>query len=131
MDILEIAGLGVLGAVLAAAIRPFRPDMALVVGAATGVLLMLAAVLKLTGVTDAFRTLMDTYGIESEFVAILLKIVGIAYAAQFGAQICADAGETAISGRVELCGRVMILAAALPAVAMALSSAAGLIGGLP
>ncbi len=131
MGILEIAGIGVLGVLLAAAIRPFRPDMAVVVGAATGVLLMLCAVMELSGMADTLRALMDEYGIQSEYVGLLLKIVGIAYAAQFGAQICSDAGETAIAGRVELCGRVMILAAAAPAAAMALSSAVELIGALP
>lgn len=131
MNIYQIIAVAVLGAALAMTIRPFRPEMALVVGICTGVLVLFYALAELTGVMDTLKTLGEQYGVESGYIGILLKIIGIAYAAQFGAQVCADAGETAIAGKVELCGRILILAAAMPATVMTLMNAVNLLNNTP
>jgi stage III sporulation protein AD len=127
MSVYQIIAVAVLGAVLALTIRPFRPEMALLVGICTGLIILFYAVAELSGLMDAITSLADQYGIERGYIGVLLKIIGIAYAAQFGAQICADAGETAIGGKVELCGRILILAAAMPATIMTLTSAVNLL----
>ena len=131
MELFRVLSIAILGAALAVLVRPMRPEMAMLIAAATGLIVLLYAVGEATGVLETLRALGEAYGVESGYVGVLLKIIGIAYAAQFGAQICADAGESAIAGKVELCGRVLILAAALPAVAATLVSAAELLKTLP
>ena len=44
----------------------------------------------------------------------ILKIIGIAYIAEFGAQITKDAGQGAIASKIELGGKVLILSMAIP-----------------
>ena len=58
---------------------------------------------------------------------MLVKIIGMAYLVQFGAEICRDAGESAIGSRVELGGRVLILSLTLPAAVAAVKAAATLL----
>lgn len=130
MELFRVISLAVLGASLAVLVRPLRPEMAVLIGASTGVIVLLYALGEVSGVLDSLRSLAAAYGVDTGYVGILLKILGIAYAAQFGAQICTDAGESAIAGKVELCGRVLILAAALPAAVTTLGSAIGLLNGL-
>lgn len=130
MELMQVLGVAILGAVLAALIRPLRPEMAVVIGMVSGLIVLLYAVGRITGVLDTVKNLAASYGVDSGYVAILLKIIGIAYAAQFGAQICTDAGETAVAGKVELCGRVLILAAALPVVATTLATAVQMLKGI-
>ncbi len=48
------------------------------------------------------------------YVETILKIVGIAYIAEFGAQITKDAGQGAIASKIELAGKILILAMAIP-----------------
>lgn len=48
------------------------------------------------------------------YVETILKIVGIAYIAEFAAQITKDAGQGAISSKIELGGKILILAMAIP-----------------
>lgn len=48
------------------------------------------------------------------YVETILKIIGIAYIAEFGAQITKDAGQGAIASKIELGGKVLILAMAIP-----------------
>lgn len=47
----------------------------------------------------------------------MIKIVGIAYIAEFGSEICKDAGQSAIATKIELAGKVIIAALAFPIIA--------------
>ena len=131
MKIFQIVGVAVLGASLSLVIRPIRPELSMITGIVTGITVALLSVAELSGVVDAIGEIARQNGVDSGYVGTLLKILGVAYAAQFGVQVCRDAGETAVAGKVELCGRVLILACALPAVAAALSTALGLLRSLP
>lgn len=129
MRIITFLVIGITGASMALLIRPIRPELALMIGAVTGLILLMGAVAELAGVIDVIRDLAARFGLEAEYISVMLKIIGIAYAAEFGTQVCKDAGEGAIAARIELCGRVLILAAALPAVLGILSAAAELLRG--
>ena len=48
------------------------------------------------------------------YVETILKIIGIAYIAEFAAQISKDAGQGAIASKIELGGKMLILAMAIP-----------------
>jgi stage III sporulation protein AD len=48
------------------------------------------------------------------YVETILKIIGIAYIAEFAAQITKDAGQGAIASKIELGGKITILAMAIP-----------------
>lgn len=48
------------------------------------------------------------------FLKTILKIIGIAYIAEFGAQIIRDAGLETIASKVELAGKILIMVMAIP-----------------
>ena len=93
----------------------------------TGVVVLLSVIGELTGVVDTLRALAEQYGVDTSYLGVLLKIIGIAYIAQFGVQLCKDAGESAAAAKVELGGRILILSAALPAAVGMLSVTAELL----
>jgi stage III sporulation protein AD len=125
--IFTIVGLAVLGVTLAVTVRSFRPELSLLIGVSTGIVVLLSVVGELTGVIDTLRTVAQQYGVDDGYLGVLLKIIGVAYLAQFGVQICRDAGESAPAAKVELAGRILILSAALPAAVAMLSAAAELL----
>ena len=127
MRIFTIVGLAGLGVTLAVTVRSFRPELSLLIGVSTGIVVLLSVVGELTGVIDTLRTVAQQYGVDDGYLGVLLKIIGVAYLAQFGVQICRDAGESAAAAKVELAGRILILSAALPAVVAMLSAAAELL----
>lgn len=48
------------------------------------------------------------------YVETILKIIGIAYIAEFASQITKDAGQGTIASKIELGGKIVILAMAVP-----------------
>ena len=61
------------------------------------------------------------------YVETILKIVGIAYIAEFGAQITKDAGQGAIASKIELAGKILILAMAIPILTVIIETIVNLI----
>lgn len=50
------------------------------------------------------------------YVETILKIIGIAYIVEFASQITKDAGQGAIASKIEMAGKIIILAMAVPIV---------------
>lgn len=61
------------------------------------------------------------------YVETILKIIGIAYIAEFGAQITRDAGQGAIASKIELGGKILIMAMAIPILTVIIETILGLI----
>ncbi|HPF53067.1 MAG TPA: stage III sporulation AC/AD family protein [Eubacteriales bacterium] len=118
------------GTIMALILKNIRPEAAFACGIVTAVILMTEALSYITGIADAVFEFAARYGVNSEYIASLARIVGITCLAQFGVDTCKDAGQTAIASQLELCGRVLIIALALPAVVTLMELGASLLGGL-
>ncbi|MGI6038482.1 MAG: stage III sporulation protein AD [Limnochordia bacterium] len=115
-EIGRIVGLGMVVTVLLAALRRKYPEIAPEVSLAfiIGIFLLLLGPLgQLLGV---FRELSQRARLGDFYLGIVLRSIGIAYLTALGAQVCRDAGETAIAVTIEIAGKVLILVIALPVV---------------
>ena len=106
--------LGLLGAFLAMLLKKENPQFALLVALMTGILLFFAIFTPLHEIFDMLRNMANTAGVSEMYFGIVLKVIGIAYLAQFGTQLCLDAGERAIASKIELAGKVLIMAVSAP-----------------
>jgi len=114
MEVLQVVGIGLVITVLAVLIRGQRPEFAVLLALGFGILVFLLILDKVGVVIGVFRDLSRKAQIEDFYLTTLLKVLGIAYVAEFGAQICRDAGEGAIASKIELAGKVLIVLLALP-----------------
>ena len=114
MDITAIAGLGILSAVLCIIVRQYKPEMALGISTACGVLILIAVVSMLSPSVEAITELTETAGLDEGYAAILLKALAVCYITQLSADCCRDAGESAIASKLELAGKAAIVVISLP-----------------
>lgn len=114
MDILQIVCIGIIAVVLSAILKAQRPEIALQVSIATGLLIFVLVIVKLSAVIEFIQTFSKKADIDPTYLTILLKIVGIAYIAEFGAEVCKDAGETSVASKIELAGKVTIVILSVP-----------------
>lgn len=114
MEILQYVGFGLVTAVLAVLIRKHRPELALLLSTAAGALLFILVLGKVGAVIDVLRDLAVRANINLLYLGVVLKIVGIAYIGDFGAQLCRDAGEGALAAKIEFAAKVLILVLAVP-----------------
>ncbi|MBE6820202.1 MAG: hypothetical protein E7516_04050 [Ruminococcaceae bacterium] len=129
MDIVKIAFLGIITALLYALVRNIKPEMApLVILGGCGVLLVTLSG-KLTEITESVGNMTELAGLDNENIKILLKALGICIVTQFAADICYDNSCSSVAAAVELSGRVGALILALPMLETVASLGIGLING--
>ncbi|PWI58793.1 stage III sporulation protein AD [Sulfoacidibacillus thermotolerans] len=116
MSILQIVLFGLVGALLITSIREMAPQIAFWITLIVSVFLFLIALQKLTGLLAPIEKLAELANVNVLFFATIVKIIGIAYIAEFGAEIARDAGVSAIAGKIELVGKLAILVLAVPIV---------------
>ena len=89
--------------------------------------MMRVLLMMLLGQTEelgvSLRELTGFGQLSSEYLSRVVRILGLACLTEAGSRICRDGGQGNIALKVELCGRVMILCAMLPAVREVLRSA--------
>jgi stage III sporulation protein AD len=116
MNIIQIAIAAVTAAILALVLKKEKPAYALVLSLGAGVLVICAVIPQLRSIMDLARDIGEMAG-ESGYVGILFKITGVAYVAQFAADMCADAGETALASKVMLAGKIIVAFYSMPVAA--------------
>ncbi len=114
MLIVKVAALCVATAMICAALRVQRPEMATALSLAAGVAVLAMLLGELNRAAEGLSVLRDRLGADADIAAVLLKGAGVAVLSELGAQLCADAGETALAGRVTLAARVAMLALCAP-----------------
>lgn len=114
MEIFQIVAIGLVAATLSVLIKNEKPEMGMYISLAAGILIFLFIVTKVQSVIEILNQLANKIHIDSIYLSIILKIVGIAYIAEFGAQICKDLGEGVMASKIELAGKVLIMVMAVP-----------------
>ncbi|MEW9669609.1 stage III sporulation protein AD [Ammoniphilus sp. 3BR4] len=114
MDIIQIVGLGLVATVLTLIVKEQKPMFAFMIALVTGIIIFLFLIGKISEVIRILERMAVQANLNMIYLETILKIIGIAYIAEFGAQITRDAGQGAIASKIELAGKVLILVMAVP-----------------
>ncbi len=114
MDIIKIVGIGLIALVIIILLKQYKPEFAIYISILTGVLILILIMDKLTGIINLIQTIVNQSYINTEFIALLIKITGIAFLAEFAVSICKDAGEAAIASKIEIGSKIIIISMAIP-----------------
>jgi len=114
VEIVQVVGLGLTATVLALIVKEQKPMFAFLLVTFTGVVIFLFLLDKLSMVIHVLEELANRSNINQVFFKTILKIIGIAYIAEFGAQIVRDAGQESIASKIELAGKILIMVMAIP-----------------
>ena len=122
--------IALIGITLTTLVRALRPEYAIPLGIVTCGLLLLLALEMGTGLLQTIHRIGTVYGVSEVYVAALLKMIGIAYLTQFGANLCRDFQQSAVAAKLELGGRICVLTCAAPAVITLLETGLSLLNGV-
>jgi stage III sporulation protein AD len=122
MEIFQIIGLGFVVTLLILIIKQQKPELAVQLSLTLTVIIFLMMLGKLSVVLELFQDLAAKADISQVYLNTILKIIGIAYVTEFGAQVCRDAGEGAVAGKIEFAGKIMIVVLAVPIIALVLQT---------
>ena len=101
-------------AMICASIRMERPELATAVSVAAGVavvLLIWQGVRQSASLSSRIQTII---GMDKALFEPVFKAAGIAVISEMGMQICSDAGEKALAGRIVLASKASMLVLCMP-----------------
>ncbi|MED5077034.1 stage III sporulation protein AD [Geobacillus stearothermophilus] len=114
MDILQIVGLGLVATFLVVLLQEQKSSLSFLLTVFVGCTIFLLLVDQISNILLTLREMAEGAHIQMVYLETMLKIIGIAYIAEFAAQISKDAGQGAIAAKIELGGKIVILALAVP-----------------
>ncbi len=114
MEIIRIVGIGLVATFLAVILRNIRPEFSLYITIVTGIVIFSMILKELEYVIRILNDLAKRINIEFLYFSTILKIIGMAYLVEFGAQIARDADEGSIAMKIELGGKVIIMVLSIP-----------------
>jgi stage III sporulation protein AD len=114
MEILQVVAIGLVSVFLAVTIKKQVPEFSLLISVTASVIIFLMILPKISAFTGILSNLQKGTSVDMTYINTVLKIIGIAYIAEFGSQVCIDAGESSIASKIELFGKVLIMALSIP-----------------
>ncbi len=127
VNMAQIVVVGLVGTILTLMIKEQRPEISLLIAVTTGVLIFISLCGRLEMLLSLLEETAEKAGVSQGYFVIVLKVTGIAYLAQFGMQLCNDAGQTSIAGKIELAGKIMMMVVSAPVLLSLLDVVMGLI----
>ena len=114
MEVVQLIGIAFVTAIAALVLKSTKPELALVVTIAGGIVLLLLTFDLFRSGIAIFEKIAETTGLEASFVKILLKMIGIGYLVEFSAGILNDFGQNSMADKLVFCGKIIILLLAIP-----------------
>ncbi len=122
MDIIKIVGIGLISLVIIIIIKQYKPEFAVYVSLAASILILMLVFDKLFNVINLLNNLANKTAINTTFITLLIKITGIAILTEFAVSICKDCGESAIANKIDIGGKIMIVAVSVPIISSLLET---------
>ena len=114
MSMIQVAGVGIIGTLLALQFKSGKSEYGIYTVVAISLLLFYGMRDRLMIIEETIHTISGLITINTSYIQILLKIIGITYIAEFATGICKDAGYSTIASQIEIFAKLTILAFSMP-----------------
>ena len=113
MDIIKVGILGVAAVLMAIPLRKEKQEYSMFLSMAVCICVFIYIITKAQIVLEFVGKLEGMIAIDSAYIGLVIKMVGITYAAEFAVNVCKDAGYGAIAGQIENFAKMSILVVSL------------------
>lgn len=87
-----------------------------------GILILLKLIPFFAEIFRSIQEIASVSGLKMDYIGLVIKVVGIAYIGEFAGELCRDAGEGSLAGKVDLGTKVVIMVMAMPLLETVLST---------
>ena len=114
MEIIKIIGIALIALIIIIMLKQYKPEYAIFISILTGILILFLVMDRLTGIINLIESIQDKFSINTQFIALLIKITGIAFLSEFAISVCKDSGEAAIASKIEIGSKIIIISMSVP-----------------
>lgn len=114
MEIVKIAVIAICACILISVVKSYKPEFAIYISVGCSIIILFFLVdsieICISYFTDFYKQI--KYG--NMYFPILIKIIFVAYITDFTAEMAKDQDNSQIASKVELAGKIIIFALAIP-----------------
>ena len=114
VDLIKIVAIALVTALAHMLVKQAKPEIAVIIALVGSIIIISMTVNSLKSVISYFYGIFKTTGVDAALLTPLFKIIAIGYVAEFGANVCVDAGASSIADKILFAAKVIILMLALP-----------------
>ena len=114
MDVVRVVIAGLITVIASIIVRQIKPEIAMLINIAGCIIIIIFSIQLLQNVFGNFMGIFNKTGVSNSLFVPVLKIIGIGYLCEFGANLCIDGGCNSIADKILFCGKISILIIALP-----------------
>ncbi len=114
MSMVQVGIIGVAGVLLAVQFKSGKAEYGIYISIALSLLIFFGILGQLRAIIRMVQTIGAYISMDTVYIGTLLKMLGIAYIAEFSSSICKDAGYQTIAGQIEIFGKLAILVLSMP-----------------
>lgn len=112
--LIKAAVAGIAGAVVTLLLKRSAPELGLALSGAVSLLAAALAMQLVSGLSEILSLVREQTGLSPAVLGPVMKCVGVGVVTRLSADICKDAGQSAVASAVELCGAACAMVTALP-----------------
>lgn len=114
MEIIRIIGIAIITCVATILLKQIKPEISIFVSLCGGIVILFMCVDYLTDVLGLFNLIVEKTGLNTTLFSLILKIIGIGYITEFASNICNDSGQSSLSDKILLAGKIIIFTMSIP-----------------
>lgn len=118
----KILGTGLVTVVLYITIKQYKPELALLVSIAGGLIISLMLISEVEIIIDEFMSFGEISGLGTSITTPIVKVLGVGYITEFCGEIAEDSGNKLLANKILLGGKISILILALPVIRLLITT---------
>ena len=83
---------------------------------------------ELVPLLSSVQRMLTVGGLSDTSLSVVLRAAGVCFVTQWAADTCRDAGQSALAGKAELVGRILLLLMTVPLFEQVLTLVTGVVG---
>ncbi len=125
MTVITMAAVGITAVMLAVQFKTLKGEYGIYLTAAACLFIFSYGIRRMDTILEGLRKIQEYIKIDPVYLTALIKMIGIAYVAEFSSGICRDSGYSAIGTQIEIFGKLSILAVSMPIILALLETLEG------
>lgn len=113
----KIIMIGIMAVFLAIPLKKDKAEFGMLLILTACLLISFLALGRIGELLRYLKSLQKYLGGGSIYMKVLFKMIAVTYMAELGANLCRDAGYSAVAGQIEFYGKLMLLAVSIPVLA--------------
>ena len=129
MNIISICALSIVATVLILTVKRYNGELAILISISSAVIILLSVIEYVLFSIDTVSEILASANISSEYIMILLKVMGICFVTEFTCDSVKEAGLISLCSNIALAGKILVLITAMPMFKNVLNVVSALSGG--